>query len=427
MLFDYDTLQVMWWILVGVLLIGFALTNGMDMAVSALLFKVAKNSKERGAIISTISPHWDGNQVWLITAGGAIFAAWPEVYAASFSGLYWGMLLVLFAIWLRPLAFDYRNHSNDETWLKRWDIALTVGSLVPMLIFGVAFGNLLQGLPFWADENVRWHYDGVFLTALIPLLDPFSLLCGLVSVAMLLTQGCLWIQLRTVDDISNRVRGLTLKLALLTLVLYALAGLWAYTFDGYRLVSLAPEGSFHDDISNRVRGLTLKLALLTLVLYALAGLWAYTFDGYRLVSLAPEGSFHSITGKTVEVVEHGLFENYKSVWILWLVPIAAMFCILKAGIAGGKGDAIKGIIYNSLAIALVIGTAAIAMFPFVMPSSYDPASSLTIWDASSSHFTLQVMLYAVIVFVPISLSYTVWAYKRMWNRVSEEDGNTGHY
>lgn len=380
MLFDYDTLQVMWWILVGVLLIGFALTNGMDMAVSALLFKVAKNSKERGAIISTISPHWDGNQVWLITAGGAIFAAWPEVYAASFSGLYWGMLLVLFAIWLRPLAFDYRNHNSDETWLKRWDIALTVGSLVPMLIFGVAFGNLLQGLPFWADENVRWHYDGVFLTALLPLLDPFSLLCGLVSVAMLLTQGCLWIQLRTVDEISNRVRGLTLK-----------------------------------------------LALLTLALYAVAGLWAYSFDGYRLVSLAPEGSFHSITGKQVEVVEHGLFANYQSVWILWLVPLAAMFCILKAGIAGGKGDAVKGIIYNSLAVALVIGTAAIAMFPFVMPSSYDPASSLTIWDASSSHFTLQVMLYAVIIFVPIALSYTVWAYKRMWNRVSEEDGNTGHY
>lgn len=380
MLFDYDTLQVMWWILVGVLLIGFALTNGMDMAVSALLFKVAKNSKERGAIISTISPHWDGNQVWLITAGGAIFAAWPEVYAASFSGLYWGMLLVLFAIWLRPLAFDYRNHNSDETWLKRWDIALTVGSLVPMLIFGVAFGNLLQGLPFWADENVRWHYDGVFLTALLPLLDPFSLLCGLVSVAMLLTQGCLWIQLRTVDEISNRVRGLTLK-----------------------------------------------LALLTLALYAVAGLWAYSFDGYRLVSLAPEGSFHSITSKQVEVVEHGLFANYQSVWILWLVPLAAMFCILKAGIAGGKGDAVKGIIYNSLAVALVIGTAAIAMFPFVMPSSYDPASSLTIWDASSSHFTLQVMLYAVIIFVPIALSYTVWAYKRMWNRVSEEDGNTGHY
>lgn len=380
MIFDYDSLQVIWWILVGVLLIGFALTNGMDMAVSTLLFKVGQNSKERGAIISTIAPHWDGNQVWLITAGGAIFAAWPEVYAASFSGLYWGMLLVLFAIWLRPLAFDYRNHNSDETWLKRWDIALTVGSLVPILIFGVAFGNLLQGLPFWADENVRWHYDGVFLTALLPLLDPFSLLCGLVSVSMLLTQGCLWIQLRTVDDIACRVRGLTLK-----------------------------------------------LALLTVVLYGIAGIWAYSFDGYQLTALAPEGSFHSITGKSVEVVPHGLFANYGKLWILWLVPIISIFCFIKAGIAGVKGNAVKGIIYNSVAIAFVIITAAIAMFPFVMPSSIDPESSLTIWDASSSHFTLQVMLYAVIIFVPIALAYTIWAYRRMWNKVSAEDGEISEH
>lgn len=380
MLFDYDTLQVIWWLLVGVLLIGFALTNGMDMAVSTLLFKVGKTSQERGALISTIAPHWDGNQVWLITAGGAIFAAWPEVYAASFSGLYWGMLLVLFAIWLRPLAFDYRNHYSDESWLKRWDIALTAGSLVPLLIFGVAFGNLLQGLPFWADENVRWHYDGVFLTALLPLLDPFSLLCGLVSVSMLLTQGCLWIQLRTVDEIGSRVKGLTLK-----------------------------------------------LALLTIVLYGIVGIWAYSFDGYRLVSLAPEGSFHAITSKQVEIVEHGLFANYQAFGILWLVPVIAIFCFLKAGIAGIKGNAVKGIIYNSVAIAFVICTAAIAMFPFVMPSSIDPESSLTIWDASSSHFTLQVMLYAVIIFVPIALSYTVWAYRRMWNKVSAEEGNSGHY
>ena len=380
MLFDYDTLQVIWWILVGVLLIGFALTNGMDMAVSTLLFKVGKNSKERGAIISTIAPHWDGNQVWLITAGGAIFAAWPEVYAASFSGLYWGMLLVLFAIWLRPLAFDYRSHNSDETWLKRWDIALTIGSLVPILIFGVAFGNLLQGLPFWADENVRWHYDGVFLTALLPLLDPFSLLCGLVSVAMLLTQGCLWIQLRTVDEIASRVKGLTLI-----------------------------------------------LALGTVVLYCIAGIWAYSFDGCQLTALAPQGSFHAITDKSVEVVPHGLFANYHKAWILWLVPVIAIFCFIKAGIAGVKGNAVKGIIYNSVAIAFVIITAACAMFPFVMPSSIDPESSLTIWDASSSHFTLQVMLYAVIIFVPIALAYTIWAYRRMWNKVSAEDGEvSGH-
>ena len=374
MIFDYDTLQVIWWILVGVLLIGFALTNGMDMAVSTLLFKVGQNSKERGAIISTIAPHWDGNQVWLITAGGAIFAAWPEVYAASFSGLYWGMLLVLFAIWLRPLAFDYRNHNSDETWLKRWDIALTVGSLVPILIFGVAFGNLLQGLPFWADENVRWHYDGVFLTALLPLLDPFSLLCGLVSVSMLLTQGCLWIQLRTVDEIGSRAKKLSLV-----------------------------------------------FALVTVVLYCIAGLWAYTFDGWQLVQAAPADSFHAIKDKVVERVPHGLFANYGDVWILWLVPIIAIFSFLKAGIAGVKGNALKGIIYSSVGIAFVIITAAAALFPFVMPSSLDPASSLTIWDATSSHFTLQVMLYAVIIFVPIALGYTIWAYKRMWGKVGVEE------
>lgn len=374
MIFDYDTLQVIWWILVGVLLIGFALTSGMDMAVSTLLFKVGKNSKERGALINTIAPHWDGNQVWLITAGGAVFAAWPEVYAASFSGLYWGMLLVLFAIWLRPLAFDYRNHYVDETWRKRWDLALTVGSLVPILIFGVVFGNLLQGFPFWADENVRWHYDGVFLTALLPLLDPFSLLCGLVSVSMLLTQGCLWIQLRTVDEIGARTKKLTLL-----------------------------------------------LALVTILLYCIAGLWAYSFDGWRIVAEAPAGSFHAITGKTVERVPHGLFANYGELWILWLVPIIAIFSFLKAGVAGVKGNALKGIIYSSVGIACVIATAAIALFPFVMPSSYDAASSLTVWDATSSHFTLQVMLYAVIIFVPIALGYTIWAYKRMWGKVGVEE------
>ena len=220
MLFDYTTLQVIWWILIGVLLIGFALTNGMDMAVSALLFPVGKNSAERKVLISTIVPHWDGNQVWLITAGGAIFAAWPEVYAASFSGLYWAMLLVLFAIWLRPLAFDYRNHGETEIWKKRWDIALSVGSLIPMLIFGVAFGNLLQGLPFYADENMRWHYDGYFLSALLPLLNPFALLCGVISVLMLITHGCMWIMLRVDESISLRARKIAVISALLTVVLF---------------------------------------------------------------------------------------------------------------------------------------------------------------------------------------------------------------
>lgn len=379
MLFDYDTLQVIWWVLVGVLLIGFALTNGMDMAVSTLTFPVAKSSKERSAIISTIVPHWDGNQVWLITAGGAVFAAWPEVYAASFSGLYWAMILVLFGIWLRPLAFDYRNHRQEESWLKRWDIALTVGSFIPMLIFGVAFGNLLQGLPFWADENVRWHYEGYFLTALLPLLNPFALLCGVISVLMLLTQGALWIQLRTVDEMGIRARKLS------------------YYF-----------------------------GIATVVLFIIAGAWAYTMPGWHLEALAPEESFHAITAKVVSQPENGLFANYYNLPIAFAVPVLAIIAMTLAAIYGKQGRAGKGILFSSLGIAMIICTSAVALFPFVMPSSKEPSSSLTIWDATSSHFTLNVMTYAVIIFVPIMLAYTIWAYYKMWGKASADNVTSYH-
>ncbi|HIV15166.1 MAG TPA: cytochrome d ubiquinol oxidase subunit II [Candidatus Avisuccinivibrio pullicola] len=375
MLFDYDTLQFIWWILVGVLLIGFALTNGMDMAVSTLTYPLCgRNVKERSAIISTIVPHWDGNQVWLITAGGAIFAAWPEVYAASFSGLYWAMLLVLFAIWLRPLAFDYRNHGDSDKWVNNWDIALTVGSFVPMLIFGVAFGNLLQGLPFWADADARWHYEGVFLTALLPLLNPFAILCGIVSVLMLLTQGALWIQLRTVAEIGDRTRKLVLA-----------------------------------------------LALATVAFYLIGGVWSFQFPGWNLVAEAPADSYHQITGKSVEVIEHGLFDNYAEVPVLVIVPLLAGACMLGAGVLGFLGRPEKGIILSSLGIAFTIMTAAVSLFPFLMPSSVDPNSSLTVWDATSSPFTLQCMLFAVVIFVPIVLIYTFFVYKRMWGRASAAD------
>lgn len=372
MQFEYETLQFLWWVLVGVLLIGFALTNGMDMAVSTLLFPVCgKNLKERSALISTIVPHWDGNQVWLITAGGAIFAAWPEVYAASFSGLYWAMILVLGAIWLRPLAFDYRNHGDTERWFHNWDIALGIGSFIPMFIFGVAFGNLLQGLPFWVDNDARWHYEGVFLTALLPLLNPFALLCGAVSVLMLLTHGLLWIQLRTVPEIGDRTR---------KLVLY--------------------------------------LSLATVILYLVGGLWSYQMDGWRLVAEAPVDSFHVIADKEVALINHGLFANYAELPVLIVIPVLAAGGMLIAGICGYKGRAVRAIIGSSIGISFTIITAGVALFPFLMPSSIDPSSSLTIWDASSSQFTLQVMLYVTIICVPILLAYTIYAYRRMWSRVS---------
>ena len=157
-MFDYEMLRLIWWVLIGVLFIGFAVTDGFDMGVGALLPIIGKDDTERRIMINSIAPHWDGNQVWLITAGGALFAAWPMVYAVSFSGFYVAMMLVLFALYLRPVGFDYRSKIEDPRWRRSWDWALFIGGFVPPLIIGVAFGNLLQGVPFNFDEYFTWSW-----------------------------------------------------------------------------------------------------------------------------------------------------------------------------------------------------------------------------------------------------------------------------
>ncbi|MGN0916158.1 MAG: cytochrome d ubiquinol oxidase subunit II [Succinivibrio sp.] len=373
MLFDYETLKIIWWILVGILLIGFALTGGMDMAVSALCFSFSKNTAQRGYILKTISPHWEGNQVWLITAGGAIFAAWPDVYAASFSGMYFAMIIVLAALWLRPLAFDYRNQIDDEKWKKRWDIALVVGSSVPLLIFGVAFGNILQGLPFYADNNLVWHYLRSDYGALLPLLNPFALICGILSVTMLLTHGVMWIGLR---------------------------------------------GTYEMKI--RAQNTGVLLSVLTLILYFSAGIYAYSFDGYEIITKADPNSYFKITSKEVALTIHGLFSNYVNYPITVAVPFIASVATIHVAYFSSQGQFVKGIIASSISVAGTVATPAVALFPFIMPSSVDPESSLTVYDATSSAYTLNTMLISALIFVPIFLGYTIWAYVRMWKHETEE-------
>ena len=371
---DYEILRLIWWLFIGVLLVGFAIMDGQDMGVGSLLPFLGKNDTDRRCMINSVAPHWDGNQVWLLTGGGAIFAAWPLLYGAAFSGFYWAMLIVLLALILRPVGFDFRGKMAGTRWRNTWDWALFVGSAVPPIIFGVAFGNLLQGLPFWADENMRWHYDGYFLSALLPLLNPFAILCGIISVLMLLTQGALWIQLRLEESIAVRARKVSFICGIATVVLFLIAGIISYQMPGLQ------------------------------------------YDA------PPEmGSYNLITGKTVSVIEHGLFANYARVPFIVIVPVIAVVCMVMAAIYGLKGRAARGIIYSSVGIAFTIITAGAALFPFLMPSTIDPASSLTVWDATSSHFTLNVMLYVVIVLLPIALAYTVYAYYRMWGRASAAD------
>ena len=186
-LFNYEFLKLTWWLFIGVLLIGFAVMDGFDMGVAAWLPFLGKTDDERRVIINTVGPVWEGNQTWLITAGGAIFAAWPLVYAAAFSGMYIALLLVLFALFFRPVGFDYRSKLANAAWRNAWDWALFAGGAIPTLVFGVAFGNLLLGLPFHYDETMRSFYTGSFWQ----LLNPFALLCGVVSLSMLMTHGAI--------------------------------------------------------------------------------------------------------------------------------------------------------------------------------------------------------------------------------------------
>lgn len=372
---DYESLKLIWWVLVGALLIGFAITDGMDMGVGMLLPFLGRNDSERRVIINTIGPHWDGNQVWLITAGGAIFAAWPAVYAAAFSGFYLAMLLVLVALFFRPVGFDYRSKIDDPSWRNAWDWGLFAGGLIPALIFGVAFGNLLQGVPFHLDRFLRPHYEGSFIWALLPLLNPFALLAGLISVGMLALHGAIWLQMRTDDIVAARARALVPMLAIAVSALFALGGLWVWLgIDGYRIVSQPPLSALPNPLAKEV--------------VRAAGAW---FDIYR---------------------------NWP---VALAAPLIGLAAPLLAAALSRQGRPGLGFTLSGLALAGIIGTAGLSLFPFIMPSSTQPSSSLTVWDAASSHLTLTIMFWAVVILLPIVLAYTVWAYVQMWGKVTVAD------
>ncbi len=232
-MFEYDTLRLIWWGLIGALLIGFMITDGFDMGVGALLPILGQSESDKRVMINSIAPHWDGNQVWLITAGGALFAAWPLVYATSFSSLYIAMYLILLALWLRPLALEYRAKIDTPSWRKICDISISLSGLIPPLLFGVAFGNLMQGLPFSLNALLMVDYHGSF----IDLITPFSVLSGGIGVLMALVQGSAWLTLKTSDILHKKAR-LTAQISVLCLFgLFIIGGFMVHGMNGYLIVS----------------------------------------------------------------------------------------------------------------------------------------------------------------------------------------------
>ena len=366
---DYETLKLIWWGLIGLLLMGFALTDGFDMGVGALLPFLGKNDSQRRVMINTIGPHWEGNQVWFVTAGGALFAAWPLVYASAFSGMYAALMIVLFALFLRPVGFDYRSKMDSERWRKNWDWALFVGSVVPPIIFGVAFGNLFLGLPFYFDELLRPNYEG----NLFGLLTLFPLLSGLLSLSMLIMHGAVWLGLKTNGEVRVRAAGAAWKASLATVLLFGGCGVWI------------------------VLGMT----------------------GLALADIPDTNAALSPLLKQVSQSEGAWLHNFSVYPQLWVFPALGLVMPVLGAVLVLRQNESWAFVCSSLAIVGVIATAGVALFPFVMPSSINPNHSLTVWDATSSALTLNIMLVVAMEFVPCVLGYTSWSYYKMRGRIDE--------
>ena len=374
-LMSYETLRLVWWLFLGVLLIGFAIMDGFDLGVGALLPFVAKTDEERRVLINTIGPTWEGNQVWFILGGGAIFAAYPLIYATAFSGFFVALILVLFALILRPVGFDYRSKLPNPRWRSTWDWGLFIGGFVPSLVFGVAFGNLLQGVPFHFDDSLRVHYEGNFFG----LLNPFGLLVGVVSLSMLVMQGAAFLQLKTVGILRDRSRTALGMAALVFGVSFAAAGAWI----------------------------------------------ALGIDGYVLTSFAGTEGASNPVAKEVIQKSGAWFSNYQTAPALWLVPGLAFLGAFGAWRLAPARPGL-GFIASSVAVACTILTAGIAMFPFMMPSSLNPSHSLTVWDATSSLHTLRWMFWMVILFLPLIILYTSWVFRVLRGPVTVEQVRDSH-
>lgn len=329
--------NTIWFLLIAVLYIGFFFLEGFDFGVGMLLPFLGKNDTERRTIINTIGPHWDGNEVWLLTAGGATFAAFPHWYATMFSGFYAAFFLLLLALILRGVAFEFRSKDANPKWRSLWDWAIFFGSLLPSLLLGVAFANLVQGVPINADMT----YTGTFWT----LLNPFGLLGGLLTIAAFILHGAVFLSLKTSGELTERARTTARKVWFDVVVLAFLV-----------LIS----SNFTTNIQTRL----------------------------------------------------GVYKG--------LIPIFAIVAILLAGFFIRRKREGWAFAMTGLAITLTLVTEFMIMFPRVMVSSLNPKWSLTIYNASSSPYTLKVMTIVGLIFIPIVLIYQGWSYWIFRKRVTND-------
>jgi cytochrome d ubiquinol oxidase subunit II len=365
-----DILRMIWWVILGVLFMGFAITDGFDLGAAALMPLVSRNELEKRVVLNAIGPFWEGNQVWILTGAGATFAAWPLVYSVAFSGAYFAVLLLLLTMGIsRPVSFKYRSKLSNPVWRQFWDVLVFIGGFVPAIVFGVLVGNVLQGLPFYFDENLRVTYTGTFLS----LFSPFALWCGLTSLFMLVMHGGLYLATKTTDAVRSRSIMYARIAAIALIVFFGLAGWYVkYSLYGYMVASGADSLGYSNPLHKEV---------ITSV-----GLWLHNYALYPITRV---------------------------------VPLLGFFGAFMAFLTANWGQSRVAFIFSSISIIGVIGTFGVSTFPFLLPSSTNLASGLTVWDASSSQLTLIIMLGAVVIFLPIILLYTAWVYRALSGKVTE--------
>ncbi len=367
----YVALKIIWAVLLGVLLTGLAVMVGMDMGVGTLLRFVGKTDAERRTALNIIGPHWDGNQVWFILGGGAIFAAFPTLYATSFSVFYVVMILLLFSMIMRPVAFEYRSKVDAKNWRGTWDWAFLISGALPMIVYGAAFGNVLEGVGFHYGWTGQYYQDESFLSYL---LNPFAVMCGVMSLALSIYQGGTFLMLRSVEPMYGRAR------------MFATGG-----------------------------------GIVAAVLFAVGGVWVSHLNGYVFTGVVDPGMAATPLGGPAVAVQQGAWlNNYHSYPILWAAPALGFVGMIVGTLALRLHLKVAAWWLGAAAWAGTISTVGIAMFPFLMPSSTNPSQSLTVWNSTGSAYNLGWMLFFAAVFVPIILSYTSWAFYVMRGKVKPE-------
>jgi len=369
-MFDFETLRIIWWAILVFLVCGFAVLDGVDFGIGILLPFLGKSDDERRVLLNTVGPTWEGSQTWLVTLGGISFGAWSLVYASFFSGLYTGLLVLLFALFLRPAGFDYRSKIADPRWRGAWDWALFVGGLVPAVVLSLAVGNLIMGLPFELDDDLRSFYTGGFWD----LFQPFALLCAVTGAMLFTLHGAVFLHWRTEDELANRAMRVI------------------------RWSSPAFAAGF-----------------------VIAGIWVgLGVDGYKIVSSIDPAVFTNPLAKTVDKAPGLWLNNYRHYPALLFAPLLSLLgAWLVVKLSSGRHHGAAFFVSSLIVIAAVV-TAGGSMFPFMMPSSTHPSSSLTVWDASASQYTLQLLFAATAVLMPIVLAYTIWVYKVLRGKVTVE-------